>query len=50
MEGDYLLNKIIYAMLYFYPRPPHGGRLPDQVSNVELVGFLPTPSAWRATL
>ena len=21
MEGDYLLNKIIYAMLYFYPRP-----------------------------
>ena len=33
----------------FYPRPPHGGRLGQLGPALLLMGFLPTPSAWRAT-
>ena len=34
---------------YFYPRPPHGGRLYRQKVRYFPFVFLPTPSAWRAT-
>ena len=34
----------------FYPRPPHGGRLLQQLAEKHgITIFLPTPSAWRAT-
>ena len=35
--------------LYFYPRPPRGGRLVTSVSSCSSSGFLSTPSARRAT-
>ena len=34
---------------YFYPRPPRGGRRTAQMIDPELVQFLSTPSARRAT-
>ena len=33
----------------FYPRPPHGGRLPSRSVKNTASQFLSTPSAWRAT-
>ena len=36
--------------LYFYPRPPRGGRPDDPVVSARRDGFLSTPSARRATL
>ena len=36
-------------MLDFYPRPPGGGRLDDLAICMDEVGFLSTPSGWRAT-
>ena len=37
------------SALYFYPRPPRGGRPAHDGSRVELDRFLSTPSARRAT-
>ena len=34
---------------HFYPRPPRGGRLTDELAKVVLCLFLSTPSARRAT-
>ena len=35
---------------YFYPRPPRGGRRRLRSVQYLLPGFLPTPSARRATI
>ena len=37
------------GLLYFYPRPPRGGRLAAAIVEPALVPFLSTPSARRAT-
>ena len=37
------------ALMYFYPRPPRGGRHPAAVKSNDNVRFLSTPSARRAT-
>ena len=36
--------------IYFYPRPPRGGRLPGTADPAQLPQFLSTPSARRATV
>ena len=48
-EGD--ANRIRFPDpgLYFYPRPPRGGRLSVLMWSVQRVSFLSTPSARRAT-
>ena len=48
-EGD--LDESILSLLsiYFYPRPPRGGRLPPCVNRRIRNIFLSTPSARRAT-
>ena len=33
----------------FYPRPPGGGRLYNRFAITDILGFLSTPSGWRAT-
>ena len=35
--------------IYFYPRPPRGGRRYDIATSAAATQFLPTPSARRAT-
>ena len=35
--------------VYFYPRPPRGGRRPRLASSIPGISFLSTPSARRAT-
>ena len=48
-EGDVSVFFAVVDSVYFYPRPPRGGR---QTSNVAYIGanlFLSTPSARRAT-
>ena len=35
--------------LYFYPRPPRGGRLTTSAYHAAIMAFLSTPSARRAT-
>ncbi len=48
-EGDLWMLSWKFRRVYFYPRPPRGGRrLPFGALCVS-VGFLPTPSARRAT-
>ena len=32
-EGDLLISAATAARLYFYPRPPRGGRLPPLASS-----------------
>ena len=48
-EGDQRQPCIVAKLLYFYPRPPRGGRLQPDFAYWLLVGFLSTPSARRAT-
>ena len=49
-EGDRLRQRPMdYLSTYFYPRPPRGGRQKPQIVAVELMEFLSTPSARRAT-
>ena len=48
-EGDILGASIPWVTLYFYPRPPRGGRLGDSEALVSGIQFLSTPSARRAT-
>ena len=36
--------------LYFYPRPPRGGRQSIDCNSKRAILFLPTPSARRATI
>ena len=49
VEGDtYLLNRD-FKKIYFYPRPPGGGRLQRRCRFRETSRFLSTPSGWRAT-
>ena len=48
-EGDHRDGYLRRTKLYFYPRPPRGGRLPGIAVGGELTGFLSTPSARRAT-
>ena len=43
-------SEISTARHDFYPRPPHGGRQWSQSSDKHSFKFLPTPSAWRATI
>ena len=38
-----------YLVLYFYPRPPRGGRPADSSPAGAAAAFLSTPSARRAT-
>ena len=50
-EGDFFFLAFIRDQEYFYPRPPRGGRLPKrQRCSQDILEFLPTPSARRATL
>ena len=48
-EGDARLRARACVSIYFYPRPPRGGR-PGRGKHTERsTGFLSTPSARRAT-
>ena len=49
MEGDRLLQFLTFYQVYFYPRPPGGGRPSSAISNILSGVFLSTPSGWRAT-
>ena len=48
-EGDRLYHGIRFSRLYFYPRPPRGGRLGVKHRRPSRPKFLSTPSARRAT-
>ena len=49
-EGDRIhLRKSASWSLYFYPRPPRGGRPFASTASVKVSVFLSTPSARRAT-
>ena len=49
-EGDSSQCRFLRQSAYFYPRPPRGGRrCTAQMIDRELVEFLSTPSARRAT-
>ena len=49
-EGDFLCFPQVAAGLYFYPRPPRGGRRKDRLFESRFeTSFLSTPSARRAT-
>ena len=48
-EGDRRSEQSRHVSAYFYPRPPRGGRQKPQIVAVELMEFLSTPSARRAT-
>ena len=48
-EGDAVSCSLVLMPCYFYPRPPRGGRLEEQVENNSTDVFLSTPSARRAT-
>ena len=43
------IHRRVEAELYFYPRPPGGGRHTNSNTNVNNNSFLSTPSGWRAT-
>ena len=49
VEGD--IDKIcsVHSLLYFYPRPPGGGRRVSRGKYRRIEEFLSTPSGWRAT-
>ena len=49
VEGDHLPLSFLHTVLYFYPRPPGGGRLGELGDKLLAVVFLSTPSGWRAT-
>ena len=48
-EGDPLAGFPFGTILYFYPRPPRGGRQYAEIYHTRLKLFLSTPSARRAT-
>ena len=48
-EGDLVRGRRCTSVLYFYPRPPRGGRLVNGNHELPNYGFLSTPSARRAT-
>ena len=48
-EGDEMQYHIYPRFLYFYPRPPRGGRLFGNTPLKNSFIFLSTPSARRAT-
>ena len=48
-EGDALRPTLAAAFIYFYPRPPRGGRPALIGGNLTTSEFLSTPSARRAT-
>ena len=48
-EGDAQRERARPAEIYFYPRPPRGGRQQGGKAGEEYYKFLPTPSARRAT-
>ena len=49
VEGDTVLLTEMTRRLYFYPRPPGGGRRAAEDVDSAYGGFLSTPSGWRAT-
>ena len=49
-EGDVLITHLARRQLYFYPRPPRGGRPVFRVWLTITKKFLSTPSARRATM
>ena len=48
-EGDLLHGVHLLCGVYFYPRPPRGGRLINGFQMAQVQLFLSTPSARRAT-
>ena len=48
-EGDSSAVLTWLVMSYFYPRPPRGGRRKKEVTALDIIVFLSTPSARRAT-
>ena len=48
-EGDGRTSRRRSKPANFYPRPPRGGRLDRQSVAAQILGFLSTPSARRAT-
>ena len=48
-EGDLTFASIVSKAVYFYPRPPRGGRLKCVATHLPAKIFLSTPSARRAT-
>ena len=48
-EGDVSLSGFSGQLNNFYPRPPRGGRLSDIDTDYQILKFLSTPSARRAT-
>ena len=49
VEGDWFACWWISVSLYFYPRPPGGGRHRTSGNHRNTERFLSTPSGWRAT-
>lgn len=49
VEGDHLPLSFLHTVLYFYPRPPDGGRRTPLHACSQFPVFLSTPSGWRAT-
>ena len=48
-EGDKSAIRFSWVISHFYPRPPRGGRLNEQIEKHGHCEFLSTPSARRAT-
>ena len=48
-EGDPTVSAHLILTLYFYPRPPRGGRQNENKRHSRKEEFLSTPSARRAT-
>ena len=48
-EGDCRRFPALGSFLHFYPRPPRGGRLHMRGMAADIIVFLSTPSARRAT-
>ena len=48
-EGDSVLSVLKPVRIYFYPRPPWGGRQPRALDDGRVILFLSTPSVGRAT-
>ena|SRR5699024_328773 len=48
-EGDMVRCTLRETVFNFYPRPPRGGRLQRCSVAADVILFLPTPSARRAT-
>ena len=48
-EGDDVHRRQAIPGIYFYPRPPRGGRQPGHGCALRRITFLSTPSARRAT-